>query len=58
MLTIQKIVVAAAGLATGSAAVRGKRRELRPSEEERGKSRVRVLPGFPSFLDRYILTAM
>ena len=36
-------------------AVRGDRRELGPSEEDRGKSSVRVLPRFPSFLGRYIL---
>ena len=34
-----------------AAGVRRDRRELRPSEEDRAKIRVRVLPRFPSFVD-------
>ena len=54
ILTSQQIVAAR----PQAGRVRRERRQVGPSEEDRGKSRVRVLPGFSSFLDRYILTVM
>ena len=54
ILTSQQIVVAR----PKAGRVSREMRELGPSKEGRGKSRVRVLPRFPSFLDRYILSAM